>query len=46
VVTDAGSSIPEVRRLLAVLSAGRRLAESGIAFGEGARTAALLLARV
>jgi len=46
VVTDGGSSIPEVRRLVAVLSARRRLAESGTAFGEGARPAALLLARV
>lgn len=35
-MTDGGSSIPEVQRLLAVLSAGRRCAEIGTAFGEGA----------
>jgi len=42
-VTAGGSSIPEVQRLLAVLAAGRRVAEAGTAFGEGteamARTA-------
>jgi predicted O-methyltransferase YrrM len=35
-VTGGGSSIPEVQRLLAVLAAGRRCAEAGTAFGEGA----------
>jgi predicted O-methyltransferase YrrM len=35
-VTGGGSSIPEVQRLLAVLSAGKRCAEVGTAFGEGA----------
>jgi predicted O-methyltransferase YrrM len=35
-VTDGGSSLPEVHRLLAVLAAGRRCAEIGTAFGEGA----------
>ena len=35
-MTAGGSSIPEVRRLLAVLAAGRRAAELGTAFGEGA----------
>jgi predicted O-methyltransferase YrrM len=35
-LTGGGSSIPEVRRLLAVLAAGRRCAETGTAFGEGA----------
>jgi predicted O-methyltransferase YrrM len=35
-VTGGGSSLPEVQRLLAVLSAGRRCAETGTAFGEGA----------
>jgi predicted O-methyltransferase YrrM len=35
-VTRGGSSIPEVQRLLAVLAAGRRCAEIGTAFGEGA----------
>jgi predicted O-methyltransferase YrrM len=35
-LTGGGSSIPEVRRLLAVLAAGRRCAEAGTAFGEGA----------
>jgi predicted O-methyltransferase YrrM len=35
-VTGGGSSLPEVRRLLAVLAAGRRCAEIGTAFGEGA----------
>src|SRR5439155_25042226 len=36
VVTAGGSSLPEVQRLLAVLAAGRRCAETGTAFGEGA----------
>jgi predicted O-methyltransferase YrrM len=35
-VTAGGSSIPAVRELLAVLAAGRRVAEIGTAFGEGA----------
>jgi predicted O-methyltransferase YrrM len=39
-VTDGGSSIPEVRRLLTTLVAakpGGRIAEAGTAFGEGAK---------
>jgi predicted O-methyltransferase YrrM len=35
-MTAGGSSIPEVQRLLAVLAAGKRSAELGTAFGEGA----------
>jgi predicted O-methyltransferase YrrM len=35
-VTDGGSSIPPVQALLRVLAAGRRVAEVGTAFGEGA----------
>jgi predicted O-methyltransferase YrrM len=35
-VTGGGSSIPEVQRLLAVLASGKRCAELGTAFGEGA----------
>jgi predicted O-methyltransferase YrrM len=35
-VTGGGSSLPEVQRLLTVLAAGRRCAETGTAFGEGA----------
>ena len=35
-MTAGGSSIPEVQRLLAVLAAGKRAAEIGTAFGEGA----------
>jgi predicted O-methyltransferase YrrM len=35
-VTDGGSSLPAVQALLRVLSAGRRVAEIGTAFGEGA----------
>jgi predicted O-methyltransferase YrrM len=35
-VTGGGSSLPEVRRLLAVLAAGKKCAEVGTAFGEGA----------
>jgi predicted O-methyltransferase YrrM len=35
-VTGGGSSLPEVQRLLAVLAAGKRCAETGTAFGEGA----------
>ena len=39
-MTDGGSSIPEVRRLLAVLAAGKRVAEVGTAFGLGAQALA------
>jgi predicted O-methyltransferase YrrM len=35
-VTDGGSSIAAVQALLRVLAAGRRVAEVGTAFGEGA----------
>jgi predicted O-methyltransferase YrrM len=35
-LTGGGTSIPEVQKLLAVLAAGRRCAELGTAFGEGA----------
>jgi len=35
-MTAGGSSLREVQRLLAVLAAGRRCAETGTAFGEGA----------
>ena len=35
-MTAGGSSLPEVQRLLAVLAAGRRVAELGTAFGDGA----------
>ena len=35
-MTDGGSSLPEVQRLLAVLAAGKKCAETGTAFGEGA----------
>ena len=35
-MTAGGPSIPEVQRLLAVLAAGRRAAELGTAFGDGA----------
>ena len=35
-MTAGGSSIPDVRRLLAVLAAGKRVAEIGTAFGLGA----------
>jgi predicted O-methyltransferase YrrM len=35
-VTGGGSSIPEIQQLLRVLAAGRRCAEIGTAFGEGA----------
>ena len=35
-MTGGGSSLPEVQKLLAVLAAGRRCAETGTAFGEGA----------
>ena len=35
-MTGGGTSIPEVQQLLAVLAAGKRCAELGTAFGEGA----------
>ena len=35
-MTGGGSSLPEVQRLVAVLAAGKRCAEVGTAFGEGA----------
>jgi predicted O-methyltransferase YrrM len=35
-LTGGGTSIPEVQQLLAVLAAGKRCAELGTAFGEGA----------
>ena len=35
-MTAGGSSLRDVQRLLAVLAAGRRCAETGTAFGEGA----------
>ena len=35
-MTAGGSSIPAVHKLLAVLAAGRKCAETGTAFGEGA----------
>jgi predicted O-methyltransferase YrrM len=35
-LTGGGSSLPAVQRLLAVLAAGRRCAETGTAYGEGA----------
>ena len=35
-MTGGGSSIPEVQQLLRVLAAGKRVAEAGTAFGEGA----------
>ena len=35
-MTRGGSSLPEVQRLVAVLAVGRRCAETGTAFGEGA----------
>ena len=39
-MTEGGSSIPEVHALLRALAAGRRAAEIGTAFGEGARAIA------
>src|ERR671934_2908943 len=39
-LTAGGSSIPEVRRLLAVLAAGKRVAEVGTAYGLGAQALA------
>jgi predicted O-methyltransferase YrrM len=45
-VTGGGSSIAEVQRLLSVLAAGRRCAEAGTAFGDGAAAMALTAASV
>ena len=45
-MTDGGSSIPEVRRLLATLATGRRCAEAGTAFDEGAAALASTAATV
>ena len=39
-MTAGGSSLPEVQQLLSVLAAGRRCAEAGTAFGEGANAMA------
>ncbi len=39
-MTAGGSSIPEVQRLLSVLATGKRVAEAGTAFGEGAEAMA------
>jgi predicted O-methyltransferase YrrM len=39
-VTDGGSSIPAVQALLRVLGTGKRVAEIGTAFGEGASSMA------
>jgi len=39
-VTDDGSSIPAVQALLRVLAAGKRVAEIGTAYGEGAAAVA------
>jgi predicted O-methyltransferase YrrM len=43
-LTGGGSSIPEVQRLLMVLAAGKRCAETGTAFGEGAAAIASVAA--
>ena len=45
-MTGGGSSIPEVQRLLRVLAAGRRVGETGTAFGEGAAAMAETAVRV
>ena len=45
-MTHGGSSIPAVQRLLRVLAAGRRVAEVGTAFGEGAAAMAETAASV
>jgi predicted O-methyltransferase YrrM len=45
-VTAGGSSIAEVQRLLSVLAVGRRCAEAGTAFGEGASAMARTAATV
>lgn len=39
-MTDGGSSLPAVQGLLRVLASGRRVAELGTAFGEGAASMA------
>ena len=39
-MTDGGSSLPAVQTLLRVLATGRRVAEIGTAFGEGAASMA------
>ena len=39
-MTGGGSAIPEVHALLATLAAGKRCAEAGTAFGEGAASMA------
>ena len=43
-MTAGGSSLPAVQRLLSVLAVGRRCAETGTAFGEGAAAIALTAA--
>jgi len=43
-VTEGGSSIAAVQRLLRVLASGRRAAEIGTAFGEGAKAIAVTAA--
>jgi predicted O-methyltransferase YrrM len=45
-LTAGGSSVPEVQALLRVLAAGRRCAELGTAFGEGAAAMAETAASV
>lgn len=45
-MTAGGTSVPEVQLLLAVLAAGRRVAEIGTAFGEGAAALAETAASV
>jgi predicted O-methyltransferase YrrM len=45
-LTAGGSSLPEVQRLLSVLAAGRRCAEAGTAYGEGALALATTAASV
>lgn len=45
-MTAGGSSLPEVRRLLAVLATGRRVAEAGTGFGEAAAAMAETAASV
>jgi predicted O-methyltransferase YrrM len=45
-VTDGGSSIPAVQALLRALATGRRVAEIGTAFGEGAAAMAETAAHV
>lgn len=45
-MTASGSSIPEVHALLRALAAGRRAAEIGTAFGDGARAIAATAAEL